>query len=86
MNANHQLRWLDALRAVADLLVSAVVFALIALVAFSLTFFDRSDRVYIWLGTAFLLTAMFDAFVVLLDTTATGSCDGDPLGSSFCAR
>jgi serine phosphatase RsbU (regulator of sigma subunit) len=80
VNANHQLRWLDALRAVADLLVSAVAFALIALVAFSLAFFDRSDRVYIWLGTAFLLTAMFDAFVVLLDTQQdVGIAVGDPL-------
>ena len=68
VNANDQLRWLDALRAVADLLISAVVFGLFALVAFSLTFFDRSDRVYLWLGAAFLLTAMFDALVVLLDT------------------
>ena len=78
--ASHQLRWLDALRAVADLLVSAVAFGLIALVAFSLIFFDRSDRVYIWLGTAFLLTAMFDAFVVLLDTKQyVGIAIGDPL-------
>jgi serine phosphatase RsbU (regulator of sigma subunit) len=53
---------------------------LIALVAFSLAFFDRSDRVYIWLGTAFLLTAMFDAFVVLLDTQQdVGIAVGDPL-------
>jgi hypothetical protein len=80
VTANHQLRWLDALRAVADLIVSAVTFGLIALVAFSLIFFDRSDRVYIWLGTAFLLTAMFDAFVVLLDTKQyVGIAIGDPL-------
>ena len=80
VNANHQLRWLDALRAVADLLLSAVVFGFVALVAFSLTFFDRSDRVYVWLGTAFLLTAMFDAFVVLLDTKQdVGIAIGDPV-------
>ncbi len=80
VTANHQLRWLDAFRAVADLLVSAVVFGLFALVAFSLTFFDRSDRVYLWLGAAFLLTAMFDAVVVLLDTTQyMGIATGDPL-------
>ena len=69
VTANYQLRWLDAFRGIADLLVSAAVFGLFALVAFSLTFFDRSDRVYLWLGVAFLLTAMFDAVVVLLDTT-----------------
>ncbi len=80
VNANHQLRWLDALRAVADLMVSAVAFGLIALIAFSLTLFDRSDRVYIWLGTAFLLTSMFDALVVFLDTKQyVGIAIGDPL-------
>ena len=79
VTANHQLLWLDAFRAVADLLVSAAVFGLFALVAFSLTFFDRSDRVYLWLGAAFLLTAMFDAVVVLLDTTQyMGMAAGDP--------
>jgi hypothetical protein len=69
VTANYQLRWLDAFRGVADLLVSAAAFGLFALVAFSLAFFDRSDRVYLWLGAAFLLTAMFDSVVVLLDTT-----------------
>jgi len=80
VTANHQLRWLDALRAVADLLVSAIAFGLFALMAFSLIFFDRSDRVYLWLGTAFLLTAMFDALVVLLDTKQyMGIATGDPI-------
>ena len=78
--ANHRLRWLDAFRAVADLLISAAVFGLFALVAFSLTIFDRSDRVYVWLGAAFLLMAMFDAVVVLLDITRyMGIATGDPL-------
>jgi hypothetical protein len=80
VSASHQILWLDALRAVADHLVSGVVFGLFALVAFSLTFFDRSDRLYLWLGAAFLLTAMFDAEVVLLDTTQyMGMAAGDPL-------
>ena len=80
VTANHQLRWLDAFRAIADHLVSAAVFGLFALAAFSLILFDRSDRVYFWLGAAFLLTAMFDALVVLLDTEqAVGMLIGDPL-------
>ena len=78
--ADYQIRWLDAFRGIADQLVSAAVFGLFALVAFSLTFFDRSDRVYPWLAAAFLLTAMFDAVVVLLDTTQyMGIAAGDPL-------
>jgi Stage II sporulation protein E (SpoIIE) len=80
VTANHQLRWLDAFRAIAGHLVSAAVFGLFALLALSLTFFDRSDRVYFWLGAAFMLTAMFDALVVLLDTKqAVGMLIGDPL-------
>jgi hypothetical protein len=80
VTANDQLRWLDAFRAVADHLMSAVVFGLSALVAFSLALGDRSDRVYLWLGSAFLLTAIFDAVVVLLDCTQYMSMAiGDPL-------
>ena len=80
VTANDQLRWLDAFRAIADHLISAAVFGLFALVAFSLTFVDRSDRVYLWLGAAFLLTAIFDALVVLLDSTQyMGMAVGDPL-------
>lgn len=80
VTANYQLRWLDAFRGVSDLLISAAAFGLFALVAFSLSFFDRSDPVYLWLGAAFLLTAMFDAVVVLLDTTQyMGIAVGDPL-------
>jgi hypothetical protein len=77
---NDQLRWLDAFRAVADHLMSAAVFGLFALVVFSLALVDRSDRVYPWLGAAFLLTSIFDAVVVLLDCTQyTGIAIGDPL-------
>jgi serine phosphatase RsbU (regulator of sigma subunit) len=77
---NNELRWLDALRAVADHLMSAAVFGLFALVAFSLSLVDRSDRVYVWLGSAFMLTAIFDAVVVLLDCTQYMSMTiGDPL-------
>ena len=80
VTANDQLRWLDTFRSVADHLMSAAVFGLFALVAFSLAFVDRSDRVYLWLGSAFLLTAIFDAVVVLLDCTQDmGMAVGDPL-------
>ena len=69
VSPNHQLRWLDLIRSNADLLVLAPIFALLAIVAFSLTLFDRSDRVYLWLGAVFLMTAVFDAVVVLVATT-----------------
>jgi Stage II sporulation protein E (SpoIIE) len=77
---NDRLRWFDAFRAVADVLMSAAVFGLFALMAFSLALVDRSDRVYLWLGAACLITAIFDAVVVLLDTTQSmGMASGDPL-------
>jgi serine phosphatase RsbU (regulator of sigma subunit) len=80
VTVNNELRWLDAFRAVADHLMSAAVFGLFALVAFSLVLVDRSDRVYVWLGSAFMLTAIFDGVVVLLDCTQYMSMAiGDPL-------
>jgi serine phosphatase RsbU (regulator of sigma subunit) len=80
VTVNNELRWLDAFRAVADHLMSAAVFGLFGLVAFSLALVDRSDRVYVWLGSAFMLTAIFDAVVVLLDCTQYMSMAiGDPL-------
>jgi hypothetical protein len=80
VTVNDQLRWVDAFRAVADHLMSAAVFGLCALVAFSLILVDRSDRVYLWLGAAFLLMSIFDAVVILLDTTQyMGMAAGDPL-------
>jgi len=33
------------------------LYALLAVVAFSLILFDRTDRVYLWIGTVFLLQA-----------------------------
>ena len=80
VTVNDRLRWFDAFRAIADHLISAMVFGLFALMAFSLTLVDRSDRLYLWLGTACLLTAAFDALVVLLDSTQyMGMAVGDPL-------
>jgi hypothetical protein len=80
VTVNDRLRWFDAFRAIADHLISATVFGLFALVAFSLTLIDRSDRLYLWLGAACLLTAVSDALVVLLDSTQyMGMAVGDPL-------
>jgi hypothetical protein len=77
---NDQLRWADAFRAITDLLVLAAVFALLALVTFSLTLVDRGDRIYFWLGTAFLLSAIVNAGEAVLDCTQRiGIAVGDPL-------
>ncbi len=36
-------------------LLEGLLFLLLAVVAFSLTRFDRSDPVYVWMGSVFLL-------------------------------
>jgi len=51
----YQSQWLEVIRAYALSPIEGAVFLLLALGAFSLTFFDRADRVYLWMGTIFLL-------------------------------
>ena len=53
--AGYQLRWFDLVRAQIGGAVEALLFLLLAGVAFSLISFDRSDPVYAWMGTVFLL-------------------------------
>jgi len=52
--ASYQIRWLELVRTYAFGPVQALLFALLAAMAFSLTLFDRSDRVYLWMGAVFL--------------------------------
>jgi signal transduction histidine kinase len=53
-----QLRRMALFRFYAAYAVEASLYALLAVVAFSLILFDRSDQVYIWIGAVFLLTAV----------------------------
>ena len=57
VTAGYQLRWLEVVRAYLPFAIQAHLYALLAIVAFSLILFDRSDRVYLWIGTVFLLQA-----------------------------
>ncbi len=61
VTAGYQLRWLEVVRAYLPFAIQAHLYALLALVAFSLILFDRSDRVYLWIGIVFLLRAVSDA-------------------------
>jgi hypothetical protein len=63
--AGYQTIWLELIRSVASSAALALLFALLAVVAFSLILFDRSDRVYLWMGAFFLLIAVFAALLVL---------------------
>ena len=61
VTAGYQLRWLEVVRAYLPFAIQAHLYALLAVVAFSLILFDRFDRVYLWIGTVFLLQAASNA-------------------------
>lgn len=65
IDAQYHLHWLELIRGYIALPVDAILYLLLAIVAFSLIVFDPSDRVYRWMGVVFLLTAVFDVTVAL---------------------
>jgi hypothetical protein len=65
VSAGYQLRWLEPVRAHIAALLEGLLFSLLAVVAFSLTRFDRSDPVYVWMGSVFLLLVGEAAFAVI---------------------
>ena len=58
MAANFQLAHLGLIRTYQFSAITGVLFCLLAIMAASLTVFDRDDRVYWWLACVFLLTAI----------------------------
>jgi Stage II sporulation protein E (SpoIIE) len=56
--AAYQERWLELIRSHASNAALALLFGLLAMVACTLILFDRSDRVYLWMGAFFLLIAV----------------------------
>jgi hypothetical protein len=65
VTADYRLRWLELVRSYASRVVEALLFGLLAVVAFSLILFDRSDRVYPLMGALFLLTATLNANIAV---------------------
>jgi len=63
--ADYQARWLELIRAHAADGADALLHGLLAVVAFTLILFDRADRVYLWMGALFLLSAIFDALYTI---------------------
>ncbi len=57
VTAQYKLAWLEVVRSYSFNAILAVMFLLLALMAFSLVLLDRSDPVYRWLAGVFLLTA-----------------------------
>jgi Stage II sporulation protein E (SpoIIE) len=81
--ASYQIRWLELVRTFAFDAVQALLFALLAAMAFSLTLFDRSDRVYLWMGAVFLAEAAAAAELVFASWTQHLSTTVDSLFSGF---
>jgi hypothetical protein len=63
--AGHQIRWLELIRSYAFFAAEALLFGLLSVLAFTLILFDRSDRVYLWMGALFLLIAAYNAVGVI---------------------
>jgi serine phosphatase RsbU (regulator of sigma subunit) len=58
VEANYVIRWQKLLRAYMPLALEALIYLLLAVMAYSLTMFDHADRVYVWVGTVVLLMAV----------------------------
>jgi sulfur transfer complex TusBCD TusB component (DsrH family) len=53
--ASYQMSWLELIRGYSLRALEALLFGLTAVLAFTLILFDRTDRVYLWIGGLFLL-------------------------------
>jgi hypothetical protein len=59
----YQSQWLEQIRSLLVAAVETVFFAVLAVVAFSLILFDRSDPVYLWIGLLFLAIAASSGWI-----------------------
>jgi hypothetical protein len=59
--ADYQMSWLELIRGYAVSAAQIPLFGLMALLAFTLILFDRTDSVYLWMGGIFLLQSALSA-------------------------
>jgi Stage II sporulation protein E (SpoIIE) len=64
--ARYQLNWLQLVRAQIFRVLLGLLSLVVAIGAFSLTRLDRSDPVYTWMGTVFLLLCVTDIFTFIV--------------------
>ncbi len=62
--ADYQMSWLELIRGYALSAAQIPLFGLMALLAFTLILFDRTDSVYLWMGGIFLLESALSAVSV----------------------
>jgi hypothetical protein len=67
--AEDQSRWMEIFRDYATVPILAVLYFLFTLTAFCLAFFDRADRVYLWLGGVYLITTLSSIVSVIFSFT-----------------
>ena len=65
----YQSQWLEVIRGLVLALVEAVFFAALAVAAFTLILFDRSDPVYLWIGLLFLAIATSSGWIAATGLT-----------------
>jgi hypothetical protein len=63
--ASYQVRWLNLIRTYVIGPIEALLFFLFAVLALSLTLFDRSDKVYYWIAAAFLFSSTYLIMLVI---------------------
>ncbi|HLW52182.1 MAG TPA: glycoside hydrolase [Candidatus Angelobacter sp.] len=61
IQARYQMQWLQTIRGYIVEVVEGLFFLLLAAMAWCLRSFDRSNRAYLWLCTALVLTALYRA-------------------------
>jgi len=59
VTVRHQERRQELVRAYSTFVIDALIYGLLAIVAFSLILFDRTDQVYTWIGLASSFTAAY---------------------------
>jgi hypothetical protein len=79
VEAGYRLRWADSVRRQAGAIEQILLFSGVSLLAFSLILFDRTDRVYLWIGAVFLLNASYQFFSVFDSWSQTLSIRSDIL-------
>jgi hypothetical protein len=71
VEAEYQLRWLDLVRENAIWALTGTVYSLLAVIAFSLFLFNRTDRVYFWIGSLLLMMGLGGGETALASWTRT---------------
>jgi hypothetical protein len=56
--AQNQVRWDELYRSYAGTLIEALTFTVLGIIALTLVLFDRTDRVYLWIGALLLIIGL----------------------------